>query len=121
MADLRLWLQISASTQEVDPLVAGAQGFAHGGRPILPNPQVPSSLDFSTTPPSIGSGARAAMRLLRLSFCAKPEWNGAEHVLIFQLETAASGTLIRFTHAGCQPSPTISYLATRFGADSCSG
>jgi hypothetical protein len=30
MADLRHWLQISASTEEVDPLVASAQGFLEG-------------------------------------------------------------------------------------------
>jgi hypothetical protein len=102
MADIRHSIQISATAEGIAPLVSTAQGFAQWW-----------AADVSETDGCVelGSFNRATIYRLRPQSGAPPgrvewlcetgqEWSGTR--LLFELEKAGSGTLLRFTHAGWQ-------------------
>lgn len=100
MADIKHAIQIAAKPGKVYPLVATALGFGQWWASDVTEPPGAVELRFFN---------RATVYRLRLQAAHSSEraewlcdsgdqWSGTR--LIFQLETSASGTLLRFTHAG---------------------
>jgi hypothetical protein len=102
MADLRHLLQISASTQEVYPLVASAQGFRQWWAADITEPAGSIELGFFNRATVYRLRSKSSHAPFEAEFLCETgaEWSGTR--IIFQLETAGSGTLVRFTHAGWQ-------------------
>ncbi len=105
MADIRHSLQISASAQKIYPLVSTAQGFREWWASDITEPEGLIELGFfnrttiyrlkpkSGHPPAGHSPAEVEF------LCETgAEWSGTR--LVFHLEAAGSGTLVRFSHAG---------------------
>lgn len=102
MPDIRHAIQISAASQVVYPLVSTAAGFAQWW-----------AADVTETGGALELGFfnRTTIYRLRLTVDDPPhraewlvesghEWSGTR--IVFVLEPAASGTLLRFTHAAWQ-------------------
>ena len=100
MADIKHAIQIAAKPDTIYPLVATAKGLGRWWASDVTEPAGAVELGFFN---------RATVYRLRLQADQSPErvewlcdtgdqWNGTR--IIFQLETSASGTLLRFTHAG---------------------
>jgi hypothetical protein len=100
MADLRHRLQISASPEEVYPLVASAQGFRQWWAADITEPAGRIELGFFNRATVYRLRSQSSYAPVEAEFLCETgaEWSGTR--LIFHLETAGSGTLVRFTHAG---------------------
>jgi hypothetical protein len=99
MADIRHAIQISATPEQIYPLVATAGGFGQWWADDITEPPGAVELGFFN---------RATVYRLRLNVDQPPEqaewmcetgdeWNGTR--IAFQMEAAKAGTLLRFTHA----------------------
>ena len=102
MTDIRHSIQISAAAEAIAPLISTAQGLAQWWAADVSESDGCAELGFFN---------RATIYRLRPQPGAPPrrvewlcesgqEWSGTR--LLFELETAGSGTLLRFTHAAWQ-------------------
>jgi uncharacterized protein YndB with AHSA1/START domain len=100
MPDIKHSIPISATPEQIYPLVATAKGFSHWWA---------EDVVESSDAVELGFFKRSTVYRLKLEVDKSPahaewvcdsgdEWKGTH--LIFRLEPANSGTLLRFTHAG---------------------
>jgi hypothetical protein len=100
MADIRHSIQTAAKRETIYPLVATGKGFAKWWATDVT--ELPGVVE-------LGFFNRATVYRLRLESATSPamaewrcetgdEWSGTR--IVFRLEEAKPGTLIRFTHAG---------------------
>ena len=100
MADIRHSLQIAASPEAITPLVSTPHGLAQWWAEDVTEIDGCAELGFfnRTTVyrlrPQAGDPPRRYVWLCETG----QEWSGTR--LVFELQTAGSGTLLRFTHAG---------------------
>ncbi len=102
MADIQHSLQISASAQKIYPLVATAKGFGQWWAADITEPAGAIELGFFKRTSVYRLRPKNSNPPVDAEFLCETgaEWSGTR--LIFRLESAASGTLLRFTHAGWQ-------------------
>jgi uncharacterized protein YndB with AHSA1/START domain len=100
MADIRHSIQISAPAASVYPMVSSAKGWSQWWAADVTESGDVVELGFFHR----ATVYRLKAQLNRLNTCSEwlcetgREWEGTR--IIFQLEPAASGTLLRFSHAG---------------------
>jgi hypothetical protein len=102
MADIQHSLQISASAQKTYPLVATAKGFGQWWAADITEPAGAIELGFFNRTSVYRLRPKNSNPPVDAEFVCETgaEWSGTR--LIFHLESAGSGTLLRFTHAGWQ-------------------
>ncbi|HLY20763.1 MAG TPA: SRPBCC domain-containing protein [Bryobacteraceae bacterium] len=102
MADIRHSLQISASRETVYALVSTAAGLAQWWAADVRESGGKVELGFFNRSTVYRLSAVLADPPGRFAWVCETgqEWAGTR--LVFQLEAAGSGTLVRFTHAGWQ-------------------
>ena len=101
MADLRHGLKISASTEEVDLPVASAQGFRQWWAELT-EPTGTIELGFFNRTTGYRLRSKSGHAPVEAEFWRETGAEGSGTRLIFHRETAGSGTLVGFTHAGWQ-------------------
>jgi hypothetical protein len=100
VVDIKHSIQISATPEHIAPLIATAKGFSQWWAADVTTPIGVVELGFFN---------RATIYRLRLRADSPPtqtewvcesgdEWNGTR--IVFHMEAAKTGTLLRFTHAG---------------------
>jgi hypothetical protein len=102
MADIQHSLQISASAQKIYPLVATAKGFGQWWAADITEPAGAIELGFFNRTSVYRLKQKSGRPPAVIEFLCETgaEWSGTR--LIFRMESAGSGTLLRFTHAGWQ-------------------
>jgi hypothetical protein len=102
MADIQHSLQISAPAEEIYQLVATSEGFRQWWASDVTEPEGTIELSFFNRTTIYRLKHKSGHPPADAEFLCETgaEWSGTR--LIFHLEPAGSGTLVRFIHAGWQ-------------------